>query len=155
YKVSNPHNSTAQYWTEARFDGLERQIKVIAPDSSPSQYTYTTNSVVTTDPTGKARKAQFDGVGRLSAIYEPDSTTQHGLTFATSYAYTVLDALTTVTQGPDQTRNYAYDNLGRLTSVKTPETNQTAYVYQYNDFDLVTQRTDPRGVITTYGYDSI
>lgn len=39
--------------------------------------------------------------------------------------------------------------------MKTPETNQVAAQYLYNNFGLVTQRTDPRGVITTYGYDNL
>jgi RHS repeat-associated protein len=46
-----------------------------------------------------------------------------------------------------------YDALGRLTSATTPESGQLQY--SYNSFDLVTQRTDARGVITTYNYDSV
>src|SRR5947208_2002762 len=71
----------------------------------------------------------------------------------TTYAYNVLDLLTGVTQGA-QSRTYTFDDAGRPTSVKTPETNQTATQFQYNNFGLVTQRTDARGVITTYGYDT-
>jgi YD repeat-containing protein len=66
----------------------------------------------------------------------------------------VLDALTGVTQG-SQTRTYGYDKLGRLTSVATPEAAGVSTGYQYNDFNLITQRTDARGVITTYGYDTL
>jgi RHS repeat-associated protein len=45
--------------------------------------------------------------------------------------------------------------VGRLTSVKTPETNNTATSYLYDNFNNLTQRTDARGVITTYGYDDL
>jgi YD repeat-containing protein len=36
-----------------------------------------------------------------------------------------------------------------------PETNQVATSYVYNGFGLVTQRTDARGVVTTFSYDSL
>jgi YD repeat-containing protein len=59
-----------------------------------------------------------------------------------------------VYQWPQQ-RTYAYDSLGNLTSAKVPETNQVATTFTYTNFGEVYQRTDPRGVVTTYGYDSL
>src|SRR5262249_27673818 len=70
----------------------------------------------------------------------------------TDYTYTVLDGLTTVSQGT-QTRTFLYDALSRLTDSTTPEAGH--FQFQYNNYNLLTQRTDPRGVITTYGYDSL
>jgi RHS repeat-associated protein len=70
----------------------------------------------------------------------------------TLYSYGVLDNLLQVTQGV-QPRTYAYDGMGRLTDVTTPEAGHVNY--QYNSFDLVTQQTDARGVITSYGYDGL
>jgi RHS repeat-associated protein len=153
YKVSNPHNSTAQYWTETDFDALGRPLRVIPPDSgATTTYTYSTTAVTVTDGAGKQRKSVSDGLGRLVTAYEPDVANGNSLTQQTSYAYTVLDALATVTQGV-QTRTFTYDGLGRLTSQTTPEANGVGY--QYNNFNLVTQRTDARGVVTTYGYDAL
>src|SRR6267378_2460472 len=50
YKVSNPFTATAQYWTETDFDALDRVTKLLMPDQSKMTYTYSTNSVTTTDP---------------------------------------------------------------------------------------------------------
>jgi YD repeat-containing protein len=83
---------------------------------------------------------------------EPDVDNGDQLTLATTYGFTVFDALETVTQGV-QNRTYSYDGLGRLTSNTTPEGGTASF--QYNSFDLVTQRTDARGVITTYIYDGL
>jgi YD repeat-containing protein len=156
YKVSNPHNSTAQYWTESDFDALGRPTVVIPPDGTSTanntKYTYTTNSVIVTDPSGKARKQQIDGLGRTVKSLEPDVTNGNSLTQDTEMTYSVLDRLMSTTQG-SQIRTYGYDDLGRLLSVKTPEANQVVTSYTYNNFDLMTQRTDARGVKTSYTYD--
>ena len=52
-----------------------------------------------------------------------------------------------------QTRTYVYDSLGRATTVTLPETGPVQY--QYNAFDQTTQRTDARGAVTTYSYDTL
>ncbi|MGH9745216.1 MAG: RHS repeat domain-containing protein [Candidatus Acidiferrales bacterium] len=155
YGTSNPYTGTStSSWTTTNFDALGRPtlVKAPAPDGSQTTYSYATNTVTVTDPTGKHRKAQVDAAGRLVKVWEPDSN--NVLNVLTTYAYTVLDSLATVTSG-GQSRTYGYDNLGRTTTVATPETNNTAMQYQYNDYDLVTQRTDARGVITTYNYDTL
>src|SRR5579883_1370292 len=154
YKTSNPYNSTAQYWTTTHFDALGRLTASILPDGSQTSFSYAANTTTVIDPAGKARQSVTDGLGRMISVYEPDPTSGNTLTLQTSYAYTVQDLVTSVTQG-SQTRTYSYDDLGRATSIKTPETNQLAYQYQYNSFGEVTQRTDPRGVVTTYGYDNL
>jgi RHS repeat-associated protein len=133
---------------------LGRPISTTLPDTSATIYSYTANTLTITDPTGKKRKTQADGLGRLATVFEPDSG--GSLTQQTTYTYNVLDALLTVSGvGGLQTRTYGYDHMGRLTSVKTPETNNTATGYQYDNFNNLTQRTDPRGVITTYSYDNL
>ncbi len=158
YKVSNPHNSTAQYWTESRFDALGRPTLVIPPDGSATTnrtvYSYSASTVTVSDSVGKAIKRQVDGIGRLSKVFEPDVANGNSLTQETDLAYSTTDDLKTVTQGV-QTRNYTYDDLGRLLTAKIPETNQVATSYAYNSFNLVSQRTDARGVVATYSYDNL
>jgi YD repeat-containing protein len=85
------------------------------------------------------------------------------------YTYDVLNELAAVTQsaqgtGTHQTRTYAYDGLGRMTSEENPETNQTAYAYTFDiegtscnttyRGDLV-KRVDPQGTVTCYAYDGL
>jgi len=154
YKASNPHNSTAQYWAETRFDALGRATKVVspAPDSSQTIYSYTGTTATATDATGKQLKTDADALGHLIAVYEPDVNSGNSLTQVTTYSYTALDGLATVTQGA-QTRTTTFDGLGRPTSLTSPESGTTSF--QYNSFNLLTQRTDARGVITTNLYDTL
>jgi RHS repeat-associated protein len=158
YKQSNPYGSggSASYWTETRFDALGRPLKIIPPDGSASAnnttYSYSGNTVTITDPAGKQRKSETDALGRLVTVYEPDVSDGNSLTQTTAYTYNMLDLLTGVSQG-SQTRTFVYDDMGRLTSQTTPEAGQ--WTYTYNVFSQVETRTDARGVITTYGYDTL
>ena len=154
YKASNPTTAAPNIGPPRNSTDWGHPTKTILPDTKQTTFSYSLQTVTVTDPAGKQRKAQSDGIGRLGIAYEPDLRNGNQLTQQTSYSYTALDALAAVTQG-SQTRTYGYDKLGRLTSVATPETTGVSASYQYNDFDLVTQRTDARGVITTYGYDTL
>ncbi len=156
YKLSNPHNSTAQYWTETRFDALDRPTKVIPPDGSASSnntsYSYSVNTATMTDPAGKQRKSETDSLARLTKVSEPDINQSNQLLQDTTYAYNILDLLTGVSQG-SQSRSYAYDDMGRMTQEVTPEA--STWNYTFNAFDQVATRTDARNVVTTYTYDTL
>jgi RHS repeat-associated protein len=153
YKHSNPYLGSPSYWTTTQFDALGRPLTITLPDTSATTYSYSKNTIVVTDAAGKQKQENLDAAGRLVMAGEPDPGTGM-LTQQTAYSYSVLDALTTVTQDA-QTRTFVYDALGRLISAATPETANIATRNQYNIYDLVVQRTDPRGVITTYGYDNL
>jgi RHS repeat-associated protein len=163
YKASNPYTASAQYWTTSQFDALGRPTKTILPDNAQTTYSYATNTATVTDPSGKSRKTQVDGLGRMTGIFEPDVTNGNQLTQQTTYAYSVLDALTKVTQQA-QTRTYNYDSMGRLTSSTTPEagtvcfgtlSGSTCQANGYDQYNNLLYRTDARGVITTYNYDTL
>lgn len=164
YQTSNPYTGTSpSYLTTTAFDVLGRPTTVTLPDSSATSYSYTTNSAIITDPAGVKRESFSDAAGRLSTIDEPDPTSGNSLTLSTSYVYSVLDQLTQITQGA-QTRSYVYDALGRLNSATTPEAGTVCFgtvssgVCQsngYDPFDNLLYRTDARGVVTNYIYDSL
>jgi len=164
-QVSNPYTGSPStyYWTSNQFDALGRPTKTILPDSEQTTYSYSTNTVTVTDPTGKAKKSVADAAGRLTSVYEPDVTSGNTLTVQTSYTYDVMDDLIGVTQG-SQTRSYNYDALSRLTSATTPEAGAVCYgtvvsgVCQangYDNYNNLQYRTDARGVLTTYSYDTL
>lgn len=154
YMTSNPYTGSPQYWTTTHFDTLGRPSVVISPDGKEATYVYAENTSTVTDSTGKQLKTAADALGRITAVYEPDPTSGNSLTLQTSYTYNAIDKLLRVIQG-SQSRTFTYDDAGRLTSASNPETDNLSYRYQYNSYGLVTQRTDPRGVTTTYTYDTL
>ena len=117
-------------------------------DSAAVTTSYIGDSVTVTDQTGKKRKSVTDALGRLREVYEDPN----GLNYLTSYAYDVLDDLTTVTQGT-QTRSFVYDSLKRLTSATNPESG--TITYQYDNNGNLIQKTDARAVSITYVYDAL
>jgi len=152
YQTSLPYLTSPQYFVTMQYDALGRVTKRTLPDGQQETISYSGNTITSTDQSGKQMKAQFDGSGRMVSAFEPDVTNSNALTVQTSYTYTVLGAVATVTQG-SQTRSFTYDGMGRLTSETTPEAGTSSY--QYNSFNLMTQKTDARGVITTYTYDTL
>jgi len=152
YQRSIPYLGSPQYYVTMQYDALGRVMKRIYPDGQQETMSYSGNTVTSTDQSGKQMKVQYDGAGRMTSTFEPDVTNNNSLTVQTSYTYTVLGKVATVTQG-SQTRSFSYDGMGRLTSETTPEAGTTSY--QYNSFDLMTRKTDARGVITNYTYDTL
>ena len=151
YKTSNPFRpwqSEGAQWTTRGFDGMSRASSVTTPDNAVVATSYIGNTVTVTDQAGKSRKSVTDALGRLISVYEDPA----GLNYQTSYAYDVLDNLTTVTQGT-QTRTFVYDSLKRLKSAINPESGTVAYNYDNNS--NLTQKTDGRGVVSTYAYDAL
>ena len=152
FKTSNPFRpwlSETAVWATSAFDVLGRVISVTTPDNAVVATSYSGNTVTVTDQAGKKRKSVTDGLGRLTQIYEDPTA----LNYSTTYAYDVLDNLTTVTQGLAQPRTFTYDSLKRLKTATNPESGTITYSYD-NNGNLLT-KLDARSITTTYVYDAL
>lgn len=165
YGVSNPHAPGGTvFWNSTTHNLLGRMTTVTLPDASRTTYVSIANTVLATDPTNKQLESTYDAAGRLTVVTEPDVNNGNSLTKTTTYTYTVLDALQSVTN-PDQVRTYNYDKVGQLLSTITPEAGTTCFASKtgstcgtdgYDSFDnLLLKRTDARGVLTSYTYDGL
>lgn len=158
--VSNPFavGGTPSYWTNYTYDAIGRVTTVTLPDNQTVQTSYSSNTVTVTDQVNRKMQRISDGLGRMVTVNEQDSS--GNLTQATNYSYDIFDDLTQVNQG-NQLRSYRYDALSRLTGEKIPEqgdptqASQWTTTYTYTDFSQVATRTDARGVVTTYSYDTL
>ena len=165
-KASNPFRpylSETAVWTTTVFDALSRVTSVTTPDSAAITTSYSGNSVTVTDQAGKSRKSVTDALGRLVELYEDPS----GVNYQTTYLYDTLDNLVRVTQGTQQ-RFFMYDSLRRVVRARNPEQATLTTLnlsdpltgngvwslgYQYDASGNLTQKTDARGVVSTYVYD--
>jgi RHS repeat-associated protein len=193
--VSNPYRSTSDVTygvTTYAYDALGRKAIQTRPDSSTLQWCYngiasagqtnclSNNGSQTThkwtdysDETGRHWQQVSDGLDRLSAVTEPNSSNVPGL--ETDYSYDVLGNLLRVDQwgGPvnssgDRIRTFNYDSLSRLncssnpenSSVQCPTTASSTHTagtlgYVYDANGNVTSKTDARQISVGYTYDAL
>ncbi|HET9711451.1 MAG TPA: RHS repeat-associated core domain-containing protein, partial [Pyrinomonadaceae bacterium] len=168
FKTSNPFRpwqSETPAWTTTTYDALGRVLTVTTPDNAVMTTSYSGNTLTVTDQALRKRKSITDALGRLIEVYEDPN----GLNYQTTYLYDVLDDLVRVTQGSQQ-RFFMYDSLKRLLRARNPEqgtlgslalsdpiTGNSAWSlgYQYDANGNLTDKTDPRGVVSTYTYDAL
>ncbi|MBI3651684.1 MAG: RHS repeat protein, partial [Acidobacteria bacterium] len=162
--VTNPFTAggtPSALTTSYQYDSLGRVTIATLPDGNTIQNAYSGATVMVTDQVNRKIKRENDGLGRLVKVTEQDAS--GNLTQETTYTYNALDNLIGVNQG-GQTRAWKYDALGRALYEKIPE--QTATLndgtgtywttkFTYTDFDAVATKTDARGVVTSYTYDTL
>ncbi|MFY9619573.1 MAG: RHS repeat-associated core domain-containing protein [Pyrinomonadaceae bacterium] len=155
FKTSNPFRpwqGESAIWTTTGFDALGRVTTVTTPDNAMMVTSYSGNTLTVSDQAGKQRKSVTDGLGRLAQVVEaPNDPNFHYLTI---YAYDALDDLLTITQGTQTPRSFTYDSLKRPTSTWNPESGTISY--QYDNNGNVIQKTDARGIVTSFlPYDAL
>ena len=143
------------------YDALGRATGVTMQDGQKVETAYSGSTVTTTNQVNCKIQQQTDGLGRLVTVNEQDAT--GALTQATSYTFDLLDNLTQVNQG-GQLRSFKYDALKRMLYERIPEQQATindgtgtywTTKFTYTGFNALATRQDARGVIITYGYDSL
>jgi RHS repeat-associated protein len=157
FAVGGSPNAT----TATAYDPLGRTTLVTLPDGNATQTAYSGATTTFTDQVGRQTQTQKDGLGRLISV------TQQGLSgslnLTTTYGYDMLNNLTQVNQG-GQIRAFKFDALSRKIFELLPEQSATindgtgtmwSRSYTYTSFNKVQARTDARGVVTTYAYDSL
>jgi RHS repeat-associated protein len=148
--------------TTYTYDVLGRGTVITTPDNNTVTTTYNGKVTTVTDQVNRKTRRELDSLGRLIKVTEQDVSTGN-LTQETTYTYDMADNLLQVNQG-NQLRSFKYDTAGNLLFERIPE--QTASIndgtgtywsakYTYTDSHKVATRTDARGVITTYGYDTL
>jgi YD repeat-containing protein len=158
-----PANGTPGPSTTYQYDPLGRTTRITLPDNGTLQTAYSGSNMTTTDQVGRQTQRQADGLGRLAAVLEQDPAVGGAPSIATNYTYDYLDDLLQINQG-GQTRVWKYDAARRMLYERIPE--QTATIndgtgtmwtcaYTHTNFDAIATKTDARGVLITYGYDTM
>jgi len=168
-------------YTTQTYDALGRPVLTTDGGGETVTYSYTKNDVYVTvgpAPSGeqtKRKQYEYDALGRLSSVCEITTASGSGSCgqsspqtgYWTRYTYNSVGNLTQVIQnyqGSSQTRTYAYDLLGRMTSESNPETAGIAVSYAYDTDSVCTggypagnqiKRTDANGNVACTTYDQL
>ena len=185
YSISNPYRSTSDPTygiTSYSYDALGRKLLQCQPDngnnnpcvagSSSLHWLYAGNVTTFSDEVGNRWQRSSDALGRLKNVLE-QGTSSKPLNLATTYTYDVLDNLTNVSQTGvsgelARNRSFTYDSLSRLLCASNPENSQNpcpasatsgmpsgVITYSYDANGNLSTKTDARGVISNYQYDSL
>jgi RHS repeat-associated protein len=179
YSGSAGQTNSAAPGTSTTYDALNRKYQITDGGGSTVTFTYAQNDtyrMVGPAPTGENTKRtqfEYDALGRMASVCEITSATGSGSCSQTSpatgywttYTYDLNNNLTGVTQnaqstGTKQTRAYAYDDLGRMTSETNPESGTTTYTFDSDTTcgtykgDLV-KKVDAVGNVICYKYDAL
>jgi YD repeat-containing protein len=172
HSVTNPERgspTSTDGTTTINYDAANRKTAIIEADGSQVTYNYTSAAgfVIVTDEQGKQRKLGYTGGGASTGVvYEPDST--GAFTLLTQSGIDEAGHVTSISQqgggASSQYRNrmFFYDTAGRLTSSTTPEQGNITYgcvtsggALCSGSLTAICTRTDARGKVTTYTYDTL
>ncbi|SDQ37682.1 RHS repeat-associated core domain-containing protein [Pseudoxanthomonas sp. CF125] len=117
--------------------------------ANPTDFTYDANgnTDTVTDALDRVTNNDYDPLNRLSRTLQDVG----GINAQTQFQYDAQDNLTQVTDPKGLNTTYAYNGLGDLTQLVSPDTGTTAYTYD-SAGNRATQ-TDARGQTSTYSYD--
>ncbi|MGN6184318.1 MAG: hypothetical protein ACTHQM_11760, partial [Thermoanaerobaculia bacterium] len=171
-RASHPTSVTTLYgtdWTQTIFDSFDRPLKITAPDSTVTSFSYTGDRKIVTTvdvatsasaTTPVSRTEYYDAQRRLRRVEESGTNTSTtvpvGGTTITSYDYDVGGRLTHVSMtagSVTQERAFNFDFRGFLTSEQHPESGSTSYS-KYDAKGHARQRTDADGGIVSFAFDA-
>jgi RHS repeat-associated protein len=154
--------------TQMVYDALNRATMTIYPDVTAVSKAYTPASLVTTetDQAGSVTTHRYDAAARHIAIYQPDPVTGTKTVNSplTQKGYDPVGNLTSVINPLGNEWTYVYDSRNRKVeeidpAVANAEVSGSPMAHPtvltgYDGVGNATSKTDPRGYVTTLGYDN-
>ena len=141
-------------WVNTAYDDLGRKISQdSAATGAANTFSYSGNSVKTTDPAGRWKKVVHSATGKLQKVVMPDADGTTNL--ETQYSYNALGRLTSVAMprgSATQTRSFAYDAGGRIIKKQHAESGPKSSVY--NPDGTLASTTDAKGQTCVYTRDA-
>lgn len=142
-----------QKWTQYRYDGLDRPIRVNHPDGKSVTTSYLAgdkfNAVQTVDEGGHKQASHFDAFGNEIFRDRFDGETR----MRTAYRYDVLNRLVEITDPRGAKWAYAYDGHGNRLAERDPDLGCREMVY--DKANRLSVQLTAKGTRTGYLYDGL
>ncbi|MDP9314519.1 MAG: hypothetical protein M3R24_27185, partial [Chloroflexota bacterium] len=162
----------AMRWTTTSYDALNRISSVTQPDGIVARERYfLQNGLLLHDMADGNRHrtiSRSDSLGRRVRVdeftgncssgwpgYECGGafTTTWTINATTTYGYSPLDLLTSVTDAKSNVTSMRYDSLGRKVGMTDPD--MGIWSYEYNVNNNLSKQTDAKGQSFTFQYDAL
>ena len=127
-----PAAQAGEYGVVTEYDMLDRPVTVTTPDTAVTRYGYDVSGgclrTIVTDPLGHRSETYVDASGRTvrTVMYRDSAATQP---IETRYAYDPVGRLTTVIDAGGDSTLITYDMLDRRTEVRHPASGTTRWTY--------------------------
>lgn len=146
-RVSLPYfERQSVFWTETRFDALDRPVEEIRPDSTRVTRTYSGLTTTTTSPAGHSSKSTKNLRGRTVK-------TSDILGGVTAFGYDPGGNQISITNALGLETRIGYDLMGNRISLHDPSSG--SWRYRFNAFGELVEQEDPRGHRTELTYDAL
>ena len=157
--VFRPTPDTVQP-TRTAYDVMDRTTSVTLPDNTVTATSYgfgsdrsgaTQFATTVTDANGNSEKTYRNVRGLVTSVQE----FHNGQSIWTSFSYDALEQITGVLDDHNNASGATYDNLGRRTSVRTPDSGLTESVYDLsgNEIARITPNLRGGGQRIEFDYD--
>lgn len=143
------------------YDSLGRLTSATTPEEGTVDYTYTSNSQVSTRVrSGTTTTNGYDNLNRPVSVTYSGTATAPAVRFSYDQGTNALGRLTRIEIGPvgspEYVETYGYDLAGRITAVSKTINGATYSVgYHYNDAGQLEQITYPSGRVVEQQYDTV
>lgn len=117
-------------------------------DTVNHRYTGKLNKSLVVDPKGNQEETRFDDSGNPVARTAPEP-----FAFTETSKFDNRSNLTKYTDGRKNDWDYKYNEFNEMVGQKSPK-QDTGYEYAYDAKGQLVSRTDPRGKVTRYEYDT-
>ena len=131
------------------YDAIGRPVSVVRPDGGQTTVAYDRRKTTVTDANGHSRATVVDAFGRVAQVLEYNA----GQTYTTSYTYTPLGQLSTLTDALGHQATMRYDSLGR--KIELADFDMGTLSYSYDAAANQVSQTDSRGVTIRFEYDAL
>ena len=153
-KITNGFGTVDASVTQMAYDAFGNVTSIRNPNSALTQFTYNALNQLTrvTSPTPFSFITNYfyDENGNLRQVDRETRLTSNPW-ITTTYTYTTLDQLQTITDELGNITRFTYDNNGNRTSIQDAALKTTTY--NYDERDLLWKVTDANLGVTEYAYD--
>ena len=153
-RIINAYGTAIQTETQMTYDALGNVITITDPRGNATNFTYNALNQLTETtspaPFNYTTEYTYDANGNLIQIDRETGDPSISLQ-TTTYTYTVLDKVETITDNLGNTTVFDYDANGNRVSIQDAELNTT--YYEYDERNLLWNVTDAIGNITEYTYE--